>query len=101
MTRASIEREWLNETFGEEDGYYLWSQLLFCEIIVRFTDNLPNATRGLITIDRDGRYNIYINSRLCQELMVEAITHELDHVLKGDLEEGKDIYEVEEYLTAN
>ena len=94
-----IDKEWLFDYFSEEDAYYLSSSLLFNEIIIRFIGNLPRHVRGLITLDREGRYNVYINNRLSQEATRDAIHHELDHILKNDLYSEHPVEELENYLS--
>ena len=97
----TIDKKWLRKRFSKSDAGYLYVSLLFNEIIIRSTDNLPWSVRGLITIDREGRYNVYINARLNRTRMEEAVEHELDHILKGDLESDRDIWEIEDYLSGN
>ena len=54
------------------------------DVIVRYVD-LPCTVRGLTILSADGCYNIYINSKLSQEMQSDAIRHELTHVNRDDL----------------
>lgn len=66
------------------------------EIIVRNTD-LPYFIRGQVLLDADGNYNIYINSRLSQEIQAKTLLHEMNHVHNQDFDNNEDIRAIEKW----
>lgn len=48
--------------------------------------SLPTTIRGFVTIDTDGNPNIYINARLTEEERQRAYLHEVQHIVRGDLD---------------
>lgn len=50
-------------------------------IFVR-TVSLPETVRAVVLPNDDGTFDIYINSRLPDELRQKALTHELAHIRK-------------------
>jgi len=65
------------------------------EEIVRLVD-LPCGVRGFTLLDEDGRYNIYINSRLNWYMRQKAYEHELEHIERGDWDSDLPIWFIEE-----
>ena len=61
----------MNDEYGE------------CTVIIR---NLPVTVRGFCIHDDDGRIVIFLNARLTREMNLESIAHEIDHVMRGDLD---------------
>lgn len=56
---------------------------------------LPYRVGGLVSMDEEGFYNVYINSRLNWERQRRALKHELDHIAEDDLHNRRPIREVE------
>lgn len=52
---------------------------------------LPYHIGGASTVNDDGTYNIYINSRLYADKQWDAFEHELIHCEAGHLDEFKDL----------
>ena len=50
--------------------------------IVRIV-RLPRTVRGFTIPDENGDYNIYLNDRLCDEDLVKAYDHEVQHIEAG------------------
>ena len=53
------------------------------DYIVRYI-SLPCTVKGVTVMDKDGFYNIYINSQLSFEEQKKAIRHELQHIDRED-----------------
>ena len=53
------------------------------EIITKLKD-LPTKFYGLTIRDKEGDFNIFINSRMSRERQIEAYEHELEHIRRGD-----------------
>lgn len=50
-----------------------------------FFINFPNTkVDELVTLNEDGSYSIFINSRLSHEAALKAYTHALNHIKNGD-----------------
>jgi len=64
------------------------------EYRVRLVD-LPPRVGGMVSMDEEGFYNVYINSRLTRERQREALRHELDHIAGDDLYNTQPIEAVE------
>ena len=64
------------------------------EYRVRLVD-LPPRVGGMVSMDEEGFYNVYINSRLTRERQREALRHELDHIAGDDLYNTQPIEVVE------
>ncbi len=52
---------------------------------------LPYHIGGASTVNEDGTYNIYINSRLFADKQWDAFQHELVHCEAGHLDSRRDI----------
>ena len=48
--------------------------------------NLPVSVRGFCYHDDDGQIVVVLNARLTREANRASIRHEIDHVLRGDLD---------------
>lgn len=55
------------------------------DYIVRYID-LPCTVKGVTVMDKDGFYNIYINSQLSFEEQKKAVHHELHHIAREDFD---------------
>ena len=64
------------------------------EYRVRLVD-LPSKVDGMVSVDDDGFYNIYLNARLTRERQRKALRHELDHIAEDDLYNTRPIEVVE------
>lgn len=64
------------------------------EYRVRLVD-LPPRVGGMVSMDDEGFYNVYINSRLTWERQREALRHELDHIEHDDLRSAQSVKAVE------
>jgi Zn-dependent peptidase ImmA (M78 family) len=64
------------------------------EYRVRLVD-LPPRVGGMVSMDDEGFYNIYLNARLTRERQREVLRHELDHIAEDDLYNTRPITEVE------
>ena len=54
------------------------------DYIIRIV-SLPEHVGGLTMVDENGDYNIYLNSRLSPDRLVEAYDHEVAHIQSGHL----------------
>lgn len=64
------------------------------EYRVRLVD-LPPRVGGMVSMDDEGFYNVYINSRLTWERQRKALRHELEHIADDDLCSTRPIEAVE------
>lgn len=55
------------------------------DYIIRYIA-LPYSVKGVTVMDKDGFYNIYINSQLSFEEQDKAIRHELEHINRADFD---------------
>lgn len=56
-----------------------------------FFINFPNTKADeLVTLNEDGSYSIFINSRLSHEAALKAYTHALNHIKNGDFFKSSD-----------
>lgn len=53
-------------------------------VFVRLKD-LPRAIKGVVAIDFDGNYNVYINQCLDCEQQKETLAHEILHISNNHL----------------
>lgn len=49
-------------------------------------ENLPVSIRGFCFHDDDGRITVVLNARLTLELNRASIAHEINHILRDDLD---------------
>ena len=61
------------------------------DYFVRYLDFKTYRVGGAATLNDDGTYNIYINSRLSLAKQWDAFIHELVHCEAGHLDEYKDL----------
>ena len=61
---------------------------------------LPATVRALTARDRDGHYNIYINTRLSADQQQEALLHEMQHLLRDDFDSARTFEQAETYRPA-
>lgn len=55
---------------------------------------MPCRIHGMIRANEDGSYTIILNSRDSRERNLQAYQHELDHLLRKDLD-GSDVQAIE------
>ena len=65
-------------------------------IFTRLVD-LPLTIRGYTSLDSDGNYNIYLNSRLSAEQQRKTYNHELTHIKRNDFVDYKTLEEAENF----
>ncbi len=65
-------------------------------IFTRLVD-LPLTIRGYTSLDPDGNYNIYLNSRLSLEQQRKTYKHELTHIQRDDFADSKTLAEAESF----
>ncbi|MBO5098801.1 MAG: ImmA/IrrE family metallo-endopeptidase [Clostridia bacterium] len=65
-------------------------------IFTRLVD-LPLTIRGYTSLDPDGNYNIYLNSRLSLEQQRKTYKHELTHIQRDDFADFKTLAEAESF----
>lgn len=72
------------------------------EIVTRILC-LPTSINGYTIRDRNGDYNVYINSRLSFERQLMTYQHELKHVLNGDFNKSgsADLIEIHAHMNPN
>lgn len=58
--------------------------------------NIPTNNGGLVVLNEDGTYSVYINDRLDPERQKRAMRHEYDHMANDDLFKDCPIEEVED-----
>ena len=64
------------------------------DLVVRIV-NLPTTISGFVSKSPDGMYNIYLNANHSCEMRHETYRHELEHILNGDFESDKRVWELE------
>ncbi len=47
---------------------------------------LPPTVKAFTLKDEDGNYNIYINRNIARGCALRAYSHEIEHILAGDLD---------------
>ena len=57
--------------------------------------NLPCQTKGFVSLDHNGDYNVYINARLGHYEQQRALQHELRHIEQEDFEELQKVVTIE------
>lgn len=63
-------------------------------IFTRLVD-LPLTIRAYTSLDPEGNYNIYLNSRLSASMQQKAYKHELMHIKRDDFADSKTLEEAE------
>ena len=57
-----------------------------CDYFVREVPFPPGVVvNGMLILNDDGTYSVYLNSRASEEQRREALLHELRHLMRGDL----------------
>lgn len=56
------------------------------DVFVRYSKELPYTVHGMVIMDENSDYNVYINSRLSCVEQEKAIEHELLHIKNGDFD---------------
>ena len=64
------------------------------DVVVRVA-KLPDSVKGFVTPSPDGVMNVYLNEKLTQEQQQETLTHELGHVERAEVGNGRPLEEVE------
>lgn len=54
-------------------------------ITIKKIPGLPGSCHGMVTVDNNGDYYIYVNEDLSRDAMEKAIQHEMEHIKNGDL----------------
>lgn len=57
--------------------------------------NLPKDVDEVITVNNDCSYTAIIAENRCQQKQLEAYKHALKHIKNDDLEDGKDVQDIE------
>ena len=57
--------------------------------------SLPYKVPGLVAMDEEGHYNIYLNACLNREGQKEALRHELEHIAGDDFYNSRSILDIE------
>lgn len=58
----------------------------------------PVPVPAFIHLNSDGTYNIFLNSNLDYDHMLDGYEHELWHIIRGDFYGDKGILDIEEQL---
>lgn len=66
------------------------------DVFVRYRDDLPCTVRGMVIMDENSDYNVYINARLSYDEQKKALKHEMTHIENGDYDSNSSIERVEE-----
>lgn len=69
---------------------------MFSDIFVHYID-FKNSIPATSTINADGSYSIFINSRLVREQQINGYIHELKHILQLDFENKERCIDILEY----
>jgi hypothetical protein len=56
---------------------------------------LPCTIKGLTVQDEEGRYNIYLNSKLTYEAHAETLQHEIKHIVNNDFSNPSHVKKIE------
>lgn len=67
------------------------------QIITRIV-NLPTRIKGYTSVDSEGNYNVYINSRLNREMQRLTYMHEMTHIVRNDWSDTKTIHQAESMI---
>ena len=65
-----------------------------CDYFVYF-EKLPWSIRGMVSMDEDGIFSIFLNNRYPMSVLIKTFRHELDHILNDDFYNGLPIEQVE------
>lgn len=61
--------------------------------VLDFPENSPCG--GMVMLNDDGTYSVYLNARVNDERQKKAMRHEYDHMAKDDLYSDKPIEDIE------
>ena len=64
------------------------------DYFVRVVD-LPPAVGGMVTVNEDGTFSVYINARNSEEKQKKSLAHEVKHITDEDFYSGKSVDEIE------
>ena len=64
------------------------------EIYIRLDESLPCSVKACVSPGIDS-YNIYVNPMYCREDQIEAVCHELKHIVNDDCYRNEDINLIE------
>ena len=67
------------------------------DIITRIIP-LPRKVKGLVSVDEDGVYNVYISASLTREEQLKTFRHECKHIDREDLFSDLPVEALEEGL---
>lgn len=71
---------------------------MISDIFVHYLD-FKNSVPSTSTVNEDGSYSIFLNSRLTKEQQANGYIHELKHILQMDFENRDRSIDVLEYYT--
>ena len=63
-------------------------------VIVRKVE-LPSTVKGVVAIDENGDFNVYINSNLMTDVQLKAYEHEARHIMMNHFHSDKDLDHIE------
>jgi hypothetical protein len=55
----------------------------------------PYKVYGVVVPDTDDNYNVYINGNISDNKKIEAVTHEMKHIQRGDCHSEEDCAVIE------
>lgn len=61
-----------------------------------YYDLFPWSVRGLVTVNEDGTYSIFLNRRYPNSVLQKTFRHEIDHIEHDDFFNGIPIEKVED-----
>lgn len=64
------------------------------DVFVRFL-GMPEGVKGVVRLDDEGDYNIYLNPAHSGAVNLATLAHELRHIKHGDLMRFGDVDEME------
>ena len=69
------------------------------DYFVRLVDfPLGVGTNGMVLLNDDGTYSVYLNARASADIQKKAMRHEYDHMANDDMYGDKDIRSIEGVL---
>lgn len=54
-------------------------------ITIKKIPGMPGSWHGMVTVDNNGDYFIFVNENLSPEAIDETVLHEMEHIKQGDL----------------
>ena len=55
---------------------------------------LPPTVRGVVVVDENGDYNIYINNLLNYEMQLKTAEHEIKHTILSSITKLRQAYDI-------